>query len=164
MDPWTTDEFTPFLCEFSLESSYEDFSEKRTLHIQVANSGSFTHESRFSILTSEDDAKSLDGFSCRDERRRIDGARDDAFSCYDERVDGYMGPEIKVTCHRDLNAFQSNAKYVSFLTKSEEESKGVLNKGGLWMEKKRISAIMDSRSAECVIPEKFERNMSLLGD
>ena len=37
--------------------------------------------------------------------------------------------EIEVTCHRDLNAFQSNAHHVSYLAKSEVDSKGVHHVG-----------------------------------
>ena len=35
---------------------------------------------------------------------KIGGERDDELSCRDERVDECMGPEIKVICHRTLNA------------------------------------------------------------
>ena len=93
-----------------------------------------------------------DGFSCRDERRRIGGERDDGFSCRDERVDA-----IKVSCHRTFNASQSNAHRVSYLAKSEVDSKGVHYVGDSgW---RRVSAIMDSGSAECVAPETIARNI-----
>ena len=88
------------------------------------------------------------------------GERDDGFSCCDERVDGCMDPEIEVTCHRDLNAFQSNAHHMSYLTKSEVDSKGVHHVGDSgW---KRGSAIMDSGSAECMAPETAARNIPLM--
>ena len=94
--------------------------------LQLESSGTFVHVNRFSILASDDDEKSLDGcdvakqvtniksrtwdiggeqddgFSGRDERRRIGGERDDGFSCCDERVDECMGPDIKVNCRRDF--------------------------------------------------------------
>ena len=35
-----------------------------------------------------------------------------------------MDPEIEVTCNRDLNAFHLNAHHVSYLVKSEVNSKG----------------------------------------
>ena len=79
------------------------------------------------------------------ERRRTGGERDDGFSCGDERVHGCMDLEIKVTYHRTFNASQSNAHHVSYLAKSEVDSKGVHQVGDSgW---KRVSAIMDSGSA-----------------
>ena len=62
---------------------------------------------------------------------------------------------IEVTCHRDFNAFQSNAHHVSYLTKSEVDSKGVHHV-------KRVSPMMGSGSAECVAPETPARNIPLL--
>ena len=101
-----------------------------------------------------------DGFSCRDERRRMGGERDDGFSCCDERVDGCMDPEIEVTCHRNLNAFQLNAHHVSYLAKSEVDSTGVHHVGDSgW---KSVSAIMDSGSAECGAPEGIAKNIPLM--
>ena len=67
---------------------------------------------------------------------------------------------IEVTCHRDFNAFQSNAHHMSYLTKSEVDSEGVHHVGDSgW---KRVSAIMESRSAESVAPETPARNIPLL--
>ena len=71
-----------------------------------------------------------------------------------------MDPEIKVTCHRTFNATQSNAHHVSYLAKSEVDSKGGHHVGDSgW---KRVSAIMDSGSAECVAPETIARNIPLM--
>ena len=72
-----------------------------------------------------------------------------------------MDPEIKVICHRKLlNAFQSNAHHVSYLAKSEVDSTGVHHVGDSgW---KRVSAIMDSGSAECVAPDTIARNIPLM--
>ena len=156
----------------------------RTNTLQLESSGTFAHVNKFSILASDDDEKSLGGCdvakqvtqiksrtwkiggerdfdSCCDARRRIGGERDDGFSCCDERVDGCMDPEIKVICHRKLlNAFQSNAHHVSYLAKSEVDSTGVHHVGDSgW---KRVSAIMDSGSAECVAPDTIARNIPLM--
>ena len=60
-----------------------------------------------------------------------------------------MGPEIKVNCHRTLNASKTNAHYVS----SQVDSKGVHLDSG-W---RRMSAIM-----ECVAPETIARNIPLM--
>ena len=91
---------------------------------------------------------------------KIGGERDDGFGCRDERIDECMDSEIKVTCHRTFNASQSNAHHVSFLAKSEVDSKGVLHVGDSgW---KKVSAIMDSGSAECVAPETIARNVPLM--
>ena len=90
----------------------------------------------------------------------IGGERDDGFSCRDERVDGCTDPQIKVNCHRDFNAFQSNAHHVSYLAKSEVDSKGVHHVGDSgW---KAVIAFMDSGSAECVAPETIARNILLM--
>ena len=71
-----------------------------------------------------------------------------------------MNLEIKVTCHRTFNAPHSNAHHVSYLAKSEVDSKGVHHVGDSgW---KRVSAIMDSGSAECVAPESMTRNIPLM--
>ena len=81
------------------------------------------------------------------------GERDDEFSCRDERVDECMSPEIKVTC-------QSNAHQVSYLAKSEVDSKGVHHVGDSgW---RRVSAVVDSGSAECVAPETSARTIPLM--
>ena len=138
--------------------------------LQLENSGTFANENRFSILASNDDEKFWGGcevakqvtriksriwkicgerddeFSGRDERGNIGGERDDEFSCRDERVDECMGPEIKVTRHRTLNASKSNAHHVSYFAKSEVDCKGVHHVGDSgW---RRVSAVMDSGSAE----------------
>ena len=190
MHPWSAVEPFPYLCAVSLKPSCEEFSEPKhvrkghcTNTLQLENSGTFAHENRFSILAFDDDEKSLgagdvakqvtkiksrtwkivgerdDGFSCRDERRRIGGERDDGVSCRDERVDGCMDPEIKATCHRTFNASQSNTHHVSYLAKSGVDSKGVHHVGDSgW---KRLSAIMYSGSAECVVPETSARTIPL---
>ena len=91
---------------------------------------------------------------------RIGGERDDALSCRDERVDGCVDPEIKETCHGTFNASQSNAHHVSYLAKSEVDGKGVHHVGDSgW---RRVSAIMDSGSAECAAPETIARNIPLM--
>ena len=65
-----------------------------------------------------------------------------------------------MTCHRGFNAFQSNAHHVSYLAKSEVDSKGVHHVSDTgW---KRVSAIMDCGSAECVVPETIARNIPLM--
>ena len=67
---------------------------------------------------------------------------------------------MKVTCSRTVNAFQSNAHHVSYLAKSEVDNKGVHHVAGSgW---RRVSAIMDSGSAECVAPENIARNIPLM--
>ena len=168
VDPWAAFlEPVHHLCAASLKPSCEEFSEPKhvrkghcTNTLQLESSGTFAHVNRFSTLASDDDEKSLggcgivkqvhqtksrtwkiggerdDGFSCCHERRRIGGERDDGFSFCDERVDGCMDPEITMTFRRIFDAFQSG-----------------------W---KGVSAIMDSRSAECVAPETIARNISLM--
>ena len=64
------------------------------------------------------------------------------------------------TCHRKVNEFQSNAHHVSYLPKSEVDSKGVHHVGcSGW---RRVSALMDSGSAECVALENIARKTSLM--
>ena len=80
--------------------------------------------------------------------------------CCEEPVDACLDPEMKVTCQRKVNAFQSNAHHVSYFAKSEVDSKGVHHVAGSgW---RRVSAIMDSGSAECVAPENTARNIPLM--
>ena len=71
-----------------------------------------------------------------------------------------MDPQNKATCHRTFNTSHSDANHVSYLAKSEVDSKGVhhVNDSG-W---KRVSAIMDSGSAECVVSETIARNIPLM--
>ena len=71
-----------------------------------------------------------------------------------------MGLGDKVTCHRPFNKSHSNAHHVSYLAKSEVDSKGVhhVTDSG-W---KRVSAIMDTGSAECVALETIARNIPLM--
>ena len=65
-----------------------------------------------------------------------------------------MGPEIKVNCHRTLNASKTNAHHVSYLAKSEVDIKGVHHLGDSgW---RRVSAIMDSGPAECVARKQLQ--------
>ena len=191
VDPWAAVEPVPYLCAVSLKPSCEEFPAPKhvkkghcTNTLQLEDAGAFDHENRFSLLAFDDDEKSLgendvakpvtkiknrtwkiggerdDGFSCRDERRMIGGQRDDEFSCHDERVDECMCLGDKVTCHRPFNKSHSNAHHVSYLAKSEVDSKGVnhVTDSG-W---KRVSAIMDTGSTECVALETIARNIPLV--
>ena len=65
-----------------------------------------------------------------------------------------------MNCHQTLNASKTNAHYVSYLAKSEVDSKGVHHVADSgW---KRVSATMDSGSAERVAPETIARNIPLM--
>ena len=65
-----------------------------------------------------------------------------------------------MTCHRTFNVSQSNAHHVSYLAKSEVDSKGLHHVGDSgW---NRVSAIMDSGSAECVALETIARNIPFM--
>ena len=93
---------------------------------------------------------------------KIRGERDDEFSGSEERVDEGLDPAIKITCRKGVGAFPSKAHNVSYLAKSEVNSKGVHHVGDSgW---KRVSAIMDSGSAECVAPGTIAKNIPPEGD
>ena len=63
-------------------------------------------------------------------------------------------------CHRKFNASPSDAHHVSYLAKFEMDSKGDHHVGDPgW---KRVSAIMDSGSAECMALETIARNIPLM--
>ena len=146
VDPWAVVELVPYLSAVSLKPNCEEFSEPKhvrkghcTNTSQLENSGTFAHENRFALLASDDDEESLGDrdvakpvTKIRSRSWKIGRERDGGFSCRDERVDECMDPEIKVSCHRKLHASQSNANKVSYLAKSEVDSKGE-HDHGLWI-------------------------------
>ena len=87
--------------------------------------------------------KMMDSVVVTNEGKLVENEMMDSFCC-DERFDGCMDPEIKVTCHRTFNASLSNAHHVSYLSKSKVDSKGVHHVGDSGSGWKRVSAIMDS--------------------
>ena len=110
--------------------------------MKLGNSGAFAHQNRFSILASDDDENSLSDCDVaehatkfKNQTWKLRGERDDEFSCCEERVDAGLDPRLKVTCQRKVNAFQSNTHHVSYLAKSEVDSKGVHHVAGSGMEK-----------------------------
>ena len=170
VDPWAAVEPVPYLCAVSRTPEFSEPKHVRKGHcthaLKLVNSGTFAHQNRFSILTSDDDENSLsdcdvaEHTTIKNQAWKIRGERNNEFSCCEEPVDACSDLEMKVTCPRTVNAFQSNAHHVSYLAKSEVDNKGVHHVAGSgW---RRVSAIMDSGSAECVAPENIARNIPLM--
>ena len=101
VDPWAAVDPILYLCAVSLKSSCEEFTEPKHVRkahctdtLPLENSGTFSHENRFSILASSDDEKYLSDREVEKQVIRIksqnwksDGERDDEFSYREEQVD-----------------------------------------------------------------------------
>ena len=140
-------------------------SEKRKggSHVITSQSGSprnFAHVNRFSMLVLDDDespgkccaSKHTSRIQCQP--RRCGDERVDECRRGDERVDQCStAPETKFSSHRGSGTSKLNAHQVSYFAASGGDSKGVHHVSGSgW---RRLSAIMDSGSAECVAPESI---------
>ena len=172
-DPWTAVEAVPYLCAVSLKSSCEEFCKpKRVMsgtHTNTSQSGSprdFVHVNNIPILASDDDESP--GECCASKHTtkipcqpwKCGGERGDECRCGDERVDEFTTPDTKVSSHRGSDTLNLNAHQVSYLATSGGDSKGVHHVSGPgW---RRVSAIMDSESAECVALESIARSIPLV--
>ena len=68
--------------------------------------------------------------------------------------------ETKSSTHRGSGTSKLNAHQVSYLAASGGDSRGVRHVSGYgW---RRLSAIMDSGSAECLAPESFAKSVPLM--
>ena len=120
----------------------------------------FAHVNKFSILASDED-ESL-GVCCTSEhtsriqyqQRKCGAERVDECRRGDERVDECItAPETTFSSQRGSGPSKSSAA-------SGGDSRGVHHVSGLgW---RRLSAIMDSGSAECVAPESLAKNVPLM--
>ena len=81
----------------------------------------------------------------------------------DEPVDECITvSETKLASHRGSGTSKLNAHQVSYLAASGGDSRGVHHvRGDGW---RRLSAIMDSGSAECVAPESIPKSVPLNGN
>ena len=124
---------------------------------------------RFSMLAPDDDespgkccaSKHTSRIQCQP--RRCGDERGDECRRGDERGDECItAPETKFSSHRRSGTSKLNAHQVSYLSASGGDSKGVHHVSGSgW---RRLSAIMDSGSAECVAPESIAKNIPLAGN
>ena len=111
---------------------------------------------RFSILAS-DDGESLSEWCAS---KHVTKVQCRPGSCGDERADEYIAPEKKASSHRGSNTLRLNAHQVSHLATSGGDSKEVHDVSGPgW---RRVSAIMDSGSAECVAPASIARSIQMV--
>ena len=79
----------------------------------------------------------------------------------DERVDECITvSETKLPCHRGCGTSKLNAHQVSYLAASVGDNRGVHHVSGDGC--RRLSAIMDSGSAECVAPESIAKSVPLM--
>ena len=153
VDPWSAGESVPYLCAVSLHSSCEDFSEPKRMsrgtNTKTTQSGSprnFAHVNKFSILASGDDESPSE---CRT-TKQTSRIQCQSRRCGDERSD---------ECRRGRRpgTLKVNADQVSYFAASGGDSKGVHHVSGSgW---RRLSAIVDSGSAECVTPESIAKNI-----
>ena len=160
-DPWTAVEPVPYLFAVSLKSSCQEFSKpKRVMrgtHIKLHSLGVheiFVHVNKCSILASNDGEslseccalKHVTKIQCQPWKCGCE--QGDECRCGDERVDEFITLDTKVSGHRGSDTLKLNAHQVSHFATSGGDSKGIHHVSGAgW---RRVSAIMDSGSAECV--------------
>ena len=137
---------------------------------KTSQSGSpknFAHLNKLSILAP--DGNDFNGECCAPKHtstiqcqpRRYGDERVDECRRGDDRVDECItAPETKVSSHRGSCTSKLRAHQVSYFAASGGDSKGVHRVSGSgW---RRLSAIMDSGSADCVARESFGNDVPLL--
>ena len=135
--------------------------------LQSGSSWTFPHVNKFSILASDDDespgecctSKHSSRIQCQS--RRCGDERGDECRRGDERGDGCItAPDTKFPSHRRPGTSKLNAHQMSYLAASGGDSKGVHHVNGSgW---RRLSAIMDSGSAECAALESIAKKIPLV--
>ena len=150
MDPWAAVEPVPYLCAVSLNSSEEEFSEPKRVSREkqikiLPSTKDFTHANRF--LSLEKSENEFTWENCTSVHTSNAQCQKGGY----ERGDG---------CNANKGSSKQSAHQVSYLAVPSGDSKGVHLVGGSgW---RRVSAIMDSGSAECVAPENIARNTPLM--
>ena len=158
----------------SLSSSCEEFSEPKSMtkgtHTRTSQPGSpmnFAHVNKFSFLAPDDNeftgevCTSLHTSMSQCQQRKCGEERVDECRRDDERVDECTTvSETKFPSHRGSGTSKLNARQVSYLAASGGDSRGVYHVSvNGW---RRLSAIMDSGSAECVAPESIAKCVPLM--
>ena len=150
MDPSTAVETVPYLSAVSLNLRDEEFSEPERVVREnqtkiLPSTNDFTNVNRFSSL--EESEKEFTWENCTS----VHTSTAQCQQCGDERADG---------CTANKSSLKQSAHQVSYLAVSGVDSEGVHHVGGSgW---RRVSAIMESGSVECVAPENIARNTPLV--
>ena len=132
----------------------------RGTHTKSSQTGSpkdFAHANKFSILAPDDNE--FIGECCTSMHTSRSQLQQWRYG--DERVDECIAaPETQVSSHqRGSGPSKLSAHQVSYLAASGGDSKGGHHVSGSgW---RRLSAIMDSGSAECVAPEDIAKSIPL---